>query len=230
MYLAGLDLGVSRDHAAVVVLGINRDQQRICVATMKAWVPSIQNDRGKDEIDLMEVERFCIQMHQNYRISWFGYDPAAGGSFMAQRLRKVNLPMREVSFSSSTVQTSMATAFVQAIKEEKLECYEDSEGRLRRDFGKFAIEHKPPSRYKLIAVADEFGHADVGVALVLQLPTAMQMLESWGSLLPDDVLVYNSDADMTPEELEETPDIIKGIFDYCDEKADEDRYRGRFHD
>jgi hypothetical protein len=225
MYLGGLDLGVSHDHAAVVILGINRQDQRICVATMKAWVPNMKIESGKEEVDLMDVERFCIEMHRRYRISWLGYDPAAGGSFMAQRLRKINLPMREAKFSSTTVQTAMATSFVQAVKDGKLECYEDSEGRLRRDFGKFAIEHKPPSRYKLVAVADEFGHADVGVALVLQLPKAMEMLETWGGFLPDDVLVYNSDGDVSEEDLEDAPDIIKGIFDYCDDMADEHRKR-----
>jgi len=51
-YLAGLDLGVSHDHSGLVILGINRTEQRMKVALIKAWEPSIPTEGGKLEVDL----------------------------------------------------------------------------------------------------------------------------------------------------------------------------------
>jgi len=114
------------------------------------------------------VEDACYKVHKTFRIRWFGYDPAAGGSFMAQRLRRRGVPMRELSFSSPTNLKNMATSLVQCMTSRTLEGFDDEDGRLRRDFGKFNILEKP-SYYRLEAVSDEFGHADVGTALVICL-------------------------------------------------------------
>ena len=185
-----------------------------------AFVPSLEVEKGKIEVDMEAVELECRRLHRVYNIGWFGYDPAAGGSFMAQRLRKRGVPMVEVSFSNPSNMTSMATAFVTSLKDEILECYEDSEGRLRRDFGKFDILHKPPSKYRLVAVSDEFGHADVGTALVICLPKAKQLLGLGSGLMMDDIIADVADAEPTEEELDEMPDELKDIYDGENEEED----------
>ena len=128
---------------------------------------------------------------------------------MAQRLRKQNLPMQEMNFTV-TFLTKMATSFVQGMKDGKIECYDDSEGRLRRDFGKFNIEHRPPSNYKLTAISDEFGHADVGTALVICLPQAMGWLEGWGST---NEIFIDDDSELTKEEVDDMPDELRELYE-----------------
>lgn len=211
VYTAGLDLGINHDHAGLVVLGTERSANRLRIGYIRGWIPSLPNDQGVLEVDSEAVENQCVALHRLFRIVWFGYDPAAGGSFMAQRLRRRGIPMVEVSFSSPSAMTQMAKCFVVAVQDGKLECYEDPEGRLRRDFGKFSILHRPPSFYRLEAVSDEFGHADVGTGLLICLPKAMEMLRFGAGLLPSDSLggepetleTRQADLDSLPEEFRE---------------------------
>lgn len=212
-YVAGLDLGVSHDHAGIVVLGVNEREQRIKEAWMRGYVPCIPNDKGVLEVDCDAVEADALDLSRLFRVEHFGYDPAAGGSFMAQRLRKKNVSMREMTFASAVNQTLMAKAFVTVMKDGKLECYEDSEGRMRRDFGKFNIVHRPPSRYKLEAVSDEHGHADVGVSLVICLPRAVEMLGGSVHLLPEDDVAMTDDSKLTDDEVEQMPAELRDIYE-----------------
>lgn len=211
-YVAGLDLGISHDHSGVVVLGANPKEQRMRIAWMHGYVPEVPNDHGQLEVDSDKVENACLSLWKTFHVMWFGYDPAAGGSFMAQRLRKLGVPMREMTFSSPKNQSDMAVAFVQAIRAGKLECYEDQEGRLRRDFGKFEIQALVPTGYRLKAVSDEWGHADVGTAVVICLPEAMRMA---GFDLFDHV-IYVEQKPMTDEEMLEMPEELAGICNAYD--------------
>ena len=131
---------------------------------------------------------------------------------MAQRLRKLGVAMCEMSFASPKNCTDMAVAFVIAMNDGILHCYEDGEGRLRRDFGKFNIEHKPPSKYKLIAISDEHGHADVGTALVIALPRAVELLGRFGRLSETDVLA-GDDAPLSDEEVAAMPRELREIYE-----------------
>jgi len=212
-YVAALDLGVSHDHAGLVVLGANENEQRIKVACLDGWEPSLPNDRGVLEVDSGSVEDRCVEVWEAFGVEWLGYDPAAGGSFMAQRLRKRGLPMVEMSFASPANLTLMAKTFVQAVSDRRLECYEDPEGRLRRDFGKFSILHRPPNNYKLEAVSDEHGHADVGTALVICLPEAVRLLGGADGLRPDDDVAYGDVSPLTREEVESLPEELRELYD-----------------
>lgn len=225
IYSAGLDLGISHDHSGVVVLGANMAEQRIKVVYLRGWEPSVPNDKGVLEVDSAAVELECFRLNGLYGLHSFWYDPAAGGSFMAQRLRKRGLPVREMGFTASSL-TLMAKSFVQVVKDGKLECFEDEEGRLRRDFGKFQIEHRPPSNYKLLAVSDEYGHADVGTALVVCLPCAVGLMGG-GWMQQDDVLWDENDEPLDEEERSELPDELADIYDTSEEIEDEERIRKR---
>ena len=216
-YVAGLDLGVSHDHAGITVVGVNKKLDRMRIATIKGFEPCKPNDRGVNEVDLMAVEEECFRLFRAFNIQWFGYDPAAGGSFMAQRLRSRGTPMKEMSFAAPKNCTAMAVAFVLAVKEGKLECYEDDGGRLRRDFGKFSIEAKVPAGYKLVAVSDEYGHADVGTALIICLPRAVEMLGGWGRLDSGDDLINGDEKELEEKEVEELPDDLRDIYEIDDE-------------
>lgn len=224
-YLAGLDLGVSKDHSGLAVLGVNVEEKRLRVVRVEGWEPTMETG-GKLEVDSRAVKSCCREVNDVFRLAWFGYDPAAGGSFMAQELREVGLPMRQMSFSTAN-KIAMANAFVQVIKDGKLECYEDEGGRLRRDFGKFSIVPYPSGGYKLEAVSDEHGHADVGTALVVCLPKAVEMLGGWDRLRPDDSLVYDGGGDpLTDEDVCGMPDGLRDIYEH-EEKVHEEARSSR---
>lgn len=213
--VAGLDLGVSHDHSGLVVLGTNPAEQRIRILTFRSWKPDIVADGGSKEVDLVAVEQACFDVFRRYGIVWFGYDPAAGGSYMAQILRRKQVPMREMTFSSQTNLSLMATSLVQAMKDRKLDGYDDAEGTLRRDLGKFSIKSRVAGRewgYKLDAVSDETGHADVGTALVICLPKAVALLYM-GGLSRDDQLIDGSEGEPTEEDLASVPDDLRELYE-----------------
>ena len=215
-YVAGLDLGISHDHSGIVVLGSNRSQQLIRVAWLRGFVPTLPNDRGQKEVDAADVQETCRRISKQFNISWFGYDPAAGGSFMAQQLRAMSVSMKEVSFSSTKNRNEMAVSLIQVFRGRRIQCYEDEEGRLRRDFGKFQIIPKVPSGYELKAVSDEWGHADVGTALLICLPKAIQIAGISPLFNSEDVLFGDDcedEGDVKNRERNELDDIIDGDYE-----------------
>lgn len=214
-YIGGLDLGVSHDHSGFVVTGINRNLQKIRVAWLRGWEP--KGDDG--EVNLMAVESCIKSMAKLFRLEWVGYDPSQA-KLMAQRLRRANVPMKEVTFTPKNL-TAMADSLVQVVKSGQLEAYDDLEGRLRRDFGKFTIMEKMYG-YKLEAVSDEEGHADVGTALAITLPKAIEMLRSGWALDPDDDLATEDDSDLDEDEIETMPDELREIYEM---EEDEPRKR-----
>jgi len=219
IYIAGLDLGITHDHSGLVVLGVNIQEQKIRLAWMRGWAPS----KVTGEVDLTEVEETCYNIHRTFGLTWLGYDPYEA-RLLAQRLTKKGVPMAEMSFSPKNL-TAMAQSFVQVMEAGKLECYDDTDGRLRRDFGKFNIVHKPPSGYKLESVSDEYGHADVGTALVICLPYAVQLLGGGNWLTPDDSLWEDIDEPITKEEIDEMPDELRDIYEDAKLMNEEDKGR-----
>ncbi len=236
VYVAGIDLAVSDHHAGLVIVGVNRNENRMKIAYIEAWTPTLLNDQGKKEIDADKIERTCVELSKRFRIQWFGYDPAVGGSFMAQSLSRQGVPMRKWTFSNPSNLTAMAEAFVLSMKEHKLDCFDDAEGRLRRDFGKFDVEAKVPSGYRLRAVADEYGHADVGTALVICLPKACELLGGFeGMLQPDDVVAGVADEELTEDDWAEMDDETAELITMDDETEEDLAFRraakrGRLYD
>jgi hypothetical protein len=226
-YLAGLDLGVSHDHAGVALVGIHRTEQRIKVANIRGFEPIVPNDKSELEVDLVKVENTCEWWSRIFGVRWFGYDPAAGGSFMAQRLRRRGVKMKEMTFANPKNLHRMALAFVQSIKGGKLECYEDEDGRLRRDFGKFSIISRVSTGYKLESVSDEWGHADVGTALVICLPQAMDLLGIDFGLSEDGVVAVEEDVNLTDKELKDMPSELIDIMNEYDVIEKELKYEVR---
>lgn len=211
-FVAGLDLGVSHDHAGLTVLGANRAMRRMRVAFLRDWPPTVENDKGVKEVDIAKIKRTLRGVHKRYRLLWFGYDPAAGGSFLAQEMRAEGVRMSEMRFEGGSL-NEMAVAFMQVLKAGCLESFENES--LRRDFGKFHLESKPLSGYRLRAVSDEFGHADVGTALVICLPKAVELL---GGVIEGqyDVLMSEGD-DLTEEEQEQLDPLLRDIVEDLDE-------------
>ena len=72
LYVAGVDLGLTRDCSAVVVLGVpyGGSSGRIRLAHQRLWRPVF----GK-KIDLTEVERHIMDLDQRYHLEFTAFDP-----------------------------------------------------------------------------------------------------------------------------------------------------------
>ena len=119
--------------------------------------------------------------------------------------------MCELSFSSPKNLAAMARAFATSINDGKLECYDDVDGRLRRDFGKFHIEPRLPTGYRLTAISDNWGHADVGTAVVICLPRALSAL-SYGGFGEDDSLASEDESPFTEEDRAALPAELRDLY------------------
>ena len=220
-YIAGLDQGISHDHSAFVIVGVNQVERRVRLGWMKAWKP--EGPGSRPEVDLIDVENTVLAMHGHFKLQYVGYDPTEC-RVTSQQLRRKGVPMQEVSFASAKNLSLMAQSLVQLVSGHQigkqgdvnvtasLEAYDDDEGRLRRDFGKLSIVERPGGfGYKLEAVSDEYGHADVGIALAICLPRAIDLLAGRMGLQPDEDLVGDED-DLSEEEYEEMPDELKDLY------------------
>jgi hypothetical protein len=213
-YIAGLDLGVSHDHSGFVVAGVNIAEEKIRVAKIHCWKPLLETG----EVDLTEVERGVFKAYQDFHLAWVGYDPTEA-RLMAQRLTKLDVPMREYTFASPKHLTVMASSLLQVVESGTLESFESEE--LRRDFGKFDVVEKAYG-YKLEAVSDEFGHADVGTALVILLPKAVETLSFGLGLRPGDVLFEEDDSPLTEEEMKGIHPEMREMLEMDDGQDDEE--------
>lgn len=213
MYVAGLDLGISRDHSGLAIVAVNPDSTDIKVVKFKWWAPP---EGGK--IDLMEVERYILAMHQRYRLTCMFFDPHQA-ELMGQRLSRY-LACQPVPFSSGKNLDTMANVFLQLINAGRLKCYDDEAGRLRRDFARFNIVERPYG-YRLEptkAILGDEGHADVGTAVAIALPGALDLLEGGYGWLPDDIQLVGYGEKPTDEEIAEMPEEYQDLFSLEEEE------------
>jgi hypothetical protein len=166
-FVAGLDLGVKKDHSALVVLGCHGETQRIRLAWCQSWAPP----RG-GEVDLTAVQSAVLDAHHRYRLAAVNYDPSQA-LLMSQTLRRAGVPMQEVSFSSPQNLTRMATTLIDLFRSRgRLELYRDE--LLVKDLLRLTITEKGGhGMYKLEAASDAEGHADRGIAFALALMHAV---------------------------------------------------------
>jgi len=218
-YIAGLDLGIKHDHSGVVVVGINPNYDKLRLAYMRAFIPG-----RSGEVNLMEVEDALYSLYQNYHLIWVGYDPHQC-ALMAQRLRAKAVPMREVPFVGKNLNV-MASTLMEVMRDGKLEAYDDEDGRLRSDLSKFSIVEKSYG-FKLESTRDASGHADVGTALAICLPFAMEAMKG-RTLLSTDELIFDDGEPLTEEEVDEMPIELREIFDFYDRQQEKkfDFFRG----
>lgn len=204
-YIAGLDIGVTHDHSALMILGINEKLQRIETALWQAWVPNPKTG----EVDLIAVKDTTYAMCRMFNAQCLFYDPAEA-QLMSQWFRRKGLVTRPMTFTPANL-NKMASGLLQALEDDQLHCYDDDEGRLAADFGKFNIVEKTYG-YRLEAVSDATGHADVGTALVVCLPAAIAILAGQ-PFHADDRLVLDEEPITDEEEIKAMPSELRDIYE-----------------
>jgi hypothetical protein len=187
-YVAGLDLGVSRDASAVCVLGVRRSfngHGRIRLAHVKVWRPAT----GR-KVDLQEVEDTLLDLHAIFNLKELCYDPWQA-THMAQRLqsggfgrmatgwqsgnlrtrRPERLPIVEVPPTGKHLQ-AMATATIEAFNDFRIELFENAD--LRRDLTRLRVEERSYG-FRLTSPRDATGHGDLGTAFSLAMVAASEL-------------------------------------------------------
>lgn len=203
VYVAGLDLGVSRDASAVCVLGVRRGHRghgRIRLAFTRVWRPR----KGK-KVDLQKVEDALLALHAAFNFKQFNFDPWQA-THLASRLqsgglgklvrgsnRKPALPMVEVAPTGKNLQT-MASVMLEAFNDRRLELYEDAD--LKRDLTRFRVEERSFG-FRLTSPRDATGHGDLGTAFSLAMLAASELAAAKrGTIaLMDSTDKYTSDDD-----------------------------------
>jgi len=210
--LIGLDMGETNDHAGLVALGVNIEENQMEVWKHKSLKPSIPNEQGKLEVNAEEVQLTTLDWSRKYNACWVGYDPAAGGRFIAQWLRRHGVVMCEMAFGNSSNLIDMATCLTQAVKGTRLKAYDDDSGTLRRDIGKFSIE-RTARGIKLTATRDSYGHADVGTALVICLPQAFELM-GWGDNYQNNMpLTEENTKPLSQQELDSMDPDMRALYE-----------------
>lgn len=188
-YVAGLDLGVSRDASAVCVLGVQRSRQSfglIRLAASKVWRPQ----KGQ-KVDLQEVEDALFDLFRRFDFKQLNFDPWQA-QHMAGRLQsgglgrlarplyvqhalhptpRPKLPVTEIPPTGQNLQR-LATVVIEAFNDRRLELYDDPD--LRRDVSRFRVEERPYG-FRLTSPKDEHGHGDLGTAFSLALLAATEL-------------------------------------------------------
>lgn len=176
-YLAGLDLGLRNDHAALAIVGIDVEEQRFFLADLKSWAPA---DFG-GQIDLAEIRHACIEAHRQYHLSGFVYDAYQAVLMMEDVAREAAdmcatlpgyRPMRLIEFKFNAEGMSwMAETLLSVFRNHRIDLYRHD--ALLDDLMRVQIEEKAIG-YKLTARRDEKGHADRAIALGMVLPYAVE--------------------------------------------------------
>ncbi len=220
IYFGGLDLGVSNDHSAFVIMGANVEQQQLKLAYAKRWKP--RRDTG--EIDLMEVEDTVAELYERFRLNGVWFDPFQA-KLMAQRLKKQNYRMVDYSFTGKNL-NEMAQAWKQVLEGRKISLYDNYEIELEKDLSKLQIVEKAYG-YRLEATRDAAGHADVATAMIMTLPVCVDYVGiDWASyeLRDDEPLIMDAGAPLSKEELDEAPEDLRQIIEDAENLSEGRRY------
>jgi len=171
-YVMGLDLAVTRDNAAAVVLAVPEYGGKVRLAEHRLWQPT---ERRK--VDLMAVLHYVLDAAERFRLEGCWFDPwqaellaAQVESLSAQRpcFRRKNWAkpfVREVPATGSNLR-EMAGLLLEYFNDHKIQFYPCPE--LRADLLKLRIEERAYG-FRLVSPRDASGHGDLTTALGLAL-------------------------------------------------------------
>ncbi len=164
----GLDLGVKRDHAALVLLLTDHKLRRIRVAHVESWAPS---SFIGGQVDLEMVWQSIVWAYRTYAVKLLMYDPWQC-EWAAQKARAMGMSAEPMTFGGEGA-TRMASTLLEVFRSRMIDLYDDRD--LLRDLERLSIQERPGGGYKLIAPRDaKLGHADRAMALAMALPVAWQ--------------------------------------------------------
>lgn len=181
LFVAGVDLGLTRDGAAVVALAVPEGGHagRIRLAGAKLWRPIL----GR-KINLLDVERYILDLDEQFGLEFVAFDPwqaehlsqtlEADSGHRRRNARRVfgGQPwMREIAPTGNNLR-QQATLTIESFTDRRLQLYPFEP--LRRDFLKLRVEEKSYG-CRLTSPRDGDGHGDTFSAFSLALLVAHEL-------------------------------------------------------
>jgi hypothetical protein len=168
-FCAGLDIGISRDASAFVVLG--KKHERFRLAHIEIWKP-LPGQR----VDLEHVENGILAAHRRFRIRLLGYDPW-NCEYLSSRLAKAHVPVQQLTFSGSNL-NAMATAVIDGFIARSVELYDrgSESQQLRADLRRLRVKETPAGMRLVSPRGMTTGHGDLATALAVGLVTAKEVI------------------------------------------------------
>lgn len=154
-YFSGIDLSVSRDHSALVVVG-KHHTGRIRLARVLSWAPP---KGGKIELAL--VEKAVLELNETFHPHFF-LDPYQG-ELLHQNVTKQGVIIETVPFVGASL-VEMASGLVEVFSSRVIELFPDA--ALLSDLRRLRIKESPAG-WRLDAPRTAAGHCDRATALAL---------------------------------------------------------------
>ncbi len=138
----GLDLGITNDRAALVVLASSPIEYRIRLVRCQSWAPG-----PSGQVDLEAVRIAVLQAQYDFRPANVCFDPYAR-KLMSQQLRRSGVNMVQINFTGKGVERDGHAVLADLPQFARSGCTHDEE--LIRDISRISIEERPFG-YKLTA-------------------------------------------------------------------------------
>jgi hypothetical protein len=191
-YVCGIDLGVSRNWSAIVVLAVNRGHAghgTIQLAAVRIWRPMKEK-----RVNLQEVEDALADLHDTFDLKQVCFDPWQA-THMASRLqaggfgrmrpaaeakpwgrRRATLPMVEVPPTMQNLQRQ-ATVLIEGFNDQRVQLYYEPD--LRLQLNRLRIEERGSGTgFRLVSPqAPDGSHGDVASAFALAMVAAADLAQ-----------------------------------------------------
>jgi hypothetical protein len=181
IYLAGLDLGINRDHSGFVILAADPRKGMVEVAKVWSWNPADFEDH---KVDLIEVRYVIETAYQMYRFVGCKFD-FWQAAYLAQELSAAGVPMSECKMVADDL-NRITRSLLDAFSNRRIALYPHAE--LERDLLRIRVKETLRG-FKLDAVRDEAGHADRAMALALALPAALSYANQYAAEIQPEIWV-----------------------------------------
>ena len=181
LFVGGVDLGLTRDCSAIVVLGVPKGgiAGRIRLASNRLWRPTLGQ-----KINLLEVEKHVLDLDKQFGLEFVGFDPWQM-EHLAQQLeadsdhRRRNQKrtfhsqpwMREITPTGKNLQ-QIATVTIESFNDRRIQCYPCQP--LRRDLLRLRVEERQYG-HRLVSPKDSQGHGDSFSAFSMALLIAHEL-------------------------------------------------------
>jgi hypothetical protein len=181
VYVAGLDLGINRDHSAFAILAADPRRGMVELAALRSWNPADYGGR----VDLVEICYAVKSAHQLYRFIGCKYD-FWQAELMAQELIADGVPMSETKLNAEDLNL-ITRSLLDAFSNRRIALYPHAD--LTRDLLRLRVKETLQG-YKLTAIRDDSGHADRAMAMALALPAGLYEANQYQPQRSADEVLY----------------------------------------
>ena len=161
--IGGMDLSLTKDHTALVWLGLDPESERYRLLNCKWWRPQ---DFPSKKIQFDVVEEVALLWNRRYDCDVFVYDPWNAPQ-MIQNIERQGFRTADVAHKHEGNRQLMATRILHCFANQRAQLYPCPE--LRMDFAKLNVVQKSYG-FALEATKDAIaGHADRAMAFAMAL-------------------------------------------------------------